>query len=503
MRSLSRSPLPAAAGTKGHARVHACDSACGGDARSLPGVRSEFSDLRHTLPALTRSCPGPSLVFGCARAPPVQTQPSCAVRIISAGCSVRPQQSTWSRAVFAASARASLPSLDRARFFSSAAPGKRGPHGGTLVNQMVTDTAKQQALLGKCDVPALELSERQACDVELLGSGAFSPLAGFMTEDVWKGVLDNMRLPGSNLLFGLPVVLDTDRPDLTVGKTVALNFQGQPLAVMTIESAWKPDKAYECLKSYGHTTLEHPGCRMIAMERKHIYIGGTISVVATPKRVYPVETPAELFARLPADKDVVAFQCRNPIHRAHYELFIRSLDAPNVGEGAVVLVHPTCGPTQEDDIDGVVRYKTYEVLKAELNNPRVFWAYLPYSMHMAGPREAIQHMILRKNHACTHFIVGRDMAGCKSSLTGEDFYGAYDAQDMAKSHAVELGMQAVPSLNILYTEEKGYVTADEAKKENLKEMKLSGTKFRKMLRAGEEIPEWFAFKSVVKVLREA
>jgi sulfate adenylyltransferase len=122
---------------------------------------------------------------------------------------------------------------------------------------------------------------------------------------------------------------------------------------------------------------------------------------------------------------------------------------------------------------------------------------------MAGPREAIQHMILRKNHACTHVIVGRDMAGCKSSLTGEDFYGAYDAQDMAKTHAAELGMQAVPSLNILYTEEKGYVTADEAKSENLKEMKLSGTKFRQMLRAGEDIPEWFAFKSVVKVLREA
>jgi len=150
-----------------------------------------------------------------------------------------------------------------------------------------------------------------------------------------------------------------------------------------------------------------------------------------------------------------------------------------------------------------VRYKTYEVLKAELNNPRVAWAYLPYSMHMAGPREAIQHMILRKNHGCTHFIVGRDMAGCKSSITGEDFYGAYDAQDIAKANAVELGMQAVPSLNILYTEEKGYVTADEAKKDNLKEMKLSGTKFRKMLRAGEDIPEWFAFKSVVRVLREA
>ena len=266
--------------------------------------------------------------------------------------------------------------------FSAPAPGKRGPHGGKLVNNMVTGNEEIRALLAKCTVPSMELSERQACDVELLGSGAFSPLDGFMTESTWKDVLDKMRLPGNNLLFGLPVVLDTDRPDLQVGKTVALHFQGKPLAVMTIESAWKPDKAYECSKSYGHTSLEHPGCRMIAMERKHVYIGGKLSVIATPKRIYPVETPQELFARLPADKDVVAFQCRNPIHRAHYELFIRSLDAPNVGKDALVLVHPTCGPTQEDDIDGVVRFKTYEVLKAELNNPRVAWAYLPYSMHV-------------------------------------------------------------------------------------------------------------------------
>eukprot|EP01024_Parvocaulis_polyphysoides_P072159 TRINITY_DN9071_c0_g2_i2.p2 TRINITY_DN9071_c0_g2~~TRINITY_DN9071_c0_g2_i2.p2 ORF type:complete len:129 (-),score=29.61 TRINITY_DN9071_c0_g2_i2:421-807(-) len=123
-------------------------------------------------------------------------------------------------------------------------------------------------------------------------------------------------------------------------------------------------------------------------------------------------------------------------------------------------------------------------------------------MHMAGPREAIQHMIIRKNYGCTHFIIGRDMAGSKSSLTKEDFYGAYEAQDMAKEHSAELDVQTVPSLNVVYTEEKGYVTADVAEKEGLKVKKLSGTKFREMLRAGEDIPEWFAFKSVVNVLRE-
>lgn len=132
------------------------------------------------------------------------------------------------------------------------------------------------------------------------------------------------------------------------------------------------------------------------------------------RREYQAQTPAQVRATLPANKDAVAFQCRNPIHRAHYELFVRALDAPNVGEGAVVLVHPTMGPTQEDDISGLIRYRTYEVLKEETNNPAIRWAYLPYSMHMAGPREAIQHMIIRKNYGCTHFIIGRDMAGCKA-----------------------------------------------------------------------------------------
>jgi len=173
-----------------------------------------------------------------------------------------------------------------------------------------------------------------------------------------------------------------------------------------------------------------------------------------------------------------------------------------MGEGSVVLVHPTCGPTQADDIPGDVRYKTYVVLKEETENPRTFWEYLPYSMHMAGPREAIQHMMIRKNFGCTHFIIGRDMAGSKSSITGEDYYGAYDAQDIATANAEKLGVTPVPSLNLVYTEEEDYVTADYAEEKGLTLKKLSGTKFRQMLRGGEDIPEWFAFKSVVKVLRE-
>jgi sulfate adenylyltransferase len=174
-----------------------------------------------------------------------------------------------------------------------------------------------------------------------------------------------------------------------------------------------------------------------------------------------------------------------------------------VSENAVVLVHPTCGPTQQDDIPGSVRFQTYERLAAEVNNERIRWAYLPYAMHMAGPREALQHMIIRRNYGCTHFIIGRDMAGCKSSLSGDDFYGPYDAQNFAKECAPELTMETVPSLNLVYTQEEGYVTAEHAEARGLHVKKLSGTQFRKMLRGGEEIPEWFAFKSVVEVLRSS
>jgi len=325
-----------------------------------------------------------------------------------------------------------------------------------------------------------------------------------MNEETYKKVVDDMRLP-SGEIFGLPIVFATSDPNMVPGKKVLLKQGDRDISVMTIEDRYKPDKVHECKQCYGETTLEHPGVLMVATERAEYYVGGSLQGLNKPVREFECRTPAEVRADLPDEVDIVAFQCRNPIHRAHYELFTRALDAPEVGKDAVCLVHPTCGPTQADDIAGNTRYKTYVKLAEETKDTekgkRTRWDYLPYSMHMAGPREAIQHMMIRKNFGCTHFIIGRDMAGSKSSITGDDFYGAYEAQDMAKSNADELGVQAVPSLNLVYTEEADYVTADEAKEKNYSLKKLSGTKFRQMLRAGEEIPEWFAFKSVVEVLR--
>ena len=374
------------------------------------------------------------------------------------------------------------------------------PHGGSLVNLAVPAAERESLLAGVSR--RIECSDRNACDVELLVVGGFSPLRGFMHQQDYEAVVAGHRTT-SGLLFGLPIVFDTDDASIAVGDQLLLTYRGQELAVLTVESRWEPDKAREAQGCYGTTSIEHPAVKMIATERGRIYLGGSIQGLELPSRVFPCKTPAEVRATLPSGQSVVAFQCRNPIHRAHYELFTRALDAANVSEQGVVLVHPTCGPTQDDDIAGEVRFETYERLAAELDNPRIRWAYLPYSMHMAGPREALQHMIIRKNYGCTHFIIGRDMAGCKSSLSGEDFYGPYQAQDFARDNAAELGMETVPSLNLVYTEEEGYVTAEHAEARGLHIRKLSGTQFRQMLRGGEEIPEWFAFRSVVEVLRAA
>lgn len=375
------------------------------------------------------------------------------------------------------------------------------PYGGELKNLIIKDKNLKNDLISKATYE-LECSERNACDVELLMVGAFSPLEGFMDENNYNSVIKNNRNT-NGLLFGLPIVFDSNNEKVKAGETILLTYKKQKIAVLEVSSKWEPDKSLEAELCYGTNSLDHPAVKMIFNERGRFYMGGRVYGFELPIREFPCKTPEEVRSTLPSNHDVVAFQCRNPIHRAHYELFTNALLSDNVSSNSVVLVHPTCGPTQQDDIPGKVRYLTYKELEEEISDERIKWAFLPYSMHMAGPREALQHMIIRRNYGCTHFIIGRDMAGCKSSSTGEDFYGPYDAQNFANKCADELMMQTVPSKNLVYTKEKGYITAEEAKEFNYEIMKLSGTEFRKKLRNGEPIPEWFAFKSVVDVLRRS
>ena len=376
------------------------------------------------------------------------------------------------------------------------------PHGGKLVNRYVTDEAQRARLLAAVTRTHV-LTERQSCDVELLCNGGFSPLQGFMSQAEFDHVVKHMRLPEQQL-WAMPVALDTDDAQVKVGETVALTYGGRTVAVLEVSSVWQPDKAVEAHAVFGTASLEHPGVYNLAVERGRFYVGGAIFGLEAPVREGMVcKTPREVRAELPSGgAPVVAFQCRNPIHRAHFELVKNALrDLPT----GAVLVHPTVGPTQPGDIDARLRVRTYEVLASEVADPRVKWAYLPFNMKMSGPREAIQHMIVRKNFGCTHFIIGRDMAGTKNTRTQEDIYGAYDAQQLGMKHAKELNMEVLHYENVVFTGDanKGvFMSESDAKTQKLKPLKLSGTEFRRLLRSGASIPEWFAFKSVVKVLRD-
>ena len=268
------------------------------------------------------------------------------------------------------------------------------PHGGELVSTMLTSKSAITEAILSCNYEA-ELDERQLCDVELLMQGGFSPLTGYMDEPDYKSVVNDMKLT-NGLVFGLPVVFDTEDENIVPGKKVLLTYKQVPIATFDVTSKYLPNKPLEAKKCYGTTSIEHPAVLMITNDRKKYYCGGKITGLNVPEREFPCKSPIQVRAELPSGKDIVAFQCRNPIHRAHYELFTRALDDKILRPGAVVLVHPTCGPTQPDDIPGVVRYKTYEVLKEQVQNPRIVWAYLPYSMHMAGPRvsEFILYILL-------------------------------------------------------------------------------------------------------------
>merc|ERR1712032_1449345 len=384
--------------------------------------------------------------------------------------------------------------------------------GGSLVSTVVGDEALKKKLIAEASA-TIELSERQACDVALLMFGGFSPLTGFMKKADYDGVVENMRL-ANGVLFSMPVVLDV--PDTTLrGKKVLLKYNGVNMAVMEADEVWQPNKVKEAKSSYGTTSAEHPSVQELFESLGKYYVGGYVHGLMTSLNDVwggmgkAFKTSAEVRKSLPAGKPVVAFQNRNPVHKAHFELLVAAQEDVT---DSVLLVHPTCGPTQPGDIDGAARIKTYEVMQEEpfyknWAGDKWRWSYLPYSMKMAGPREAIQHMIIRKNFGATHFIIGRDMAGTKSTLTSKDFYGAFEAQDKGKKHMDELFMKVVSYENMVYVGEekgnaRGYATESEAKGKGLKIQKLSGTEFRKRLRSNEEIPEWFAFPAVVKVLRD-
>ncbi len=354
---------------------------------------------------------------------------------------------------------------------------------------------------------SLTLSNKQLCDLELLLNGGFFPLKGFLNEADYNSVLDKMRLETGEI-WPIPINLDISEKlgeMISIGDEIALrDKEGFTLAILNVESKWKVDKVYEALNVYGTKDILHPGINYLNNNTNPVYIGGSIKGLLLPKH-YDYQslrmTPEDIknkFTYLGWEK-VVAFQTRNPMHRAHVE--ITELAAKEYD--ASLLIHPVVGMTKPGDFDYFTRVRCYEKIINKYQDNKAMLSLLPLAMRMAGPREALWHAIIRKNYGCTHLIVGRDHAGPGNDSKGKPFYGHYDAQELLKEYEKEIGVTMVPFKMMVYVkEEKKYFPVDEVS-ESKTLMEVSGTELKKRLDLDQEIPDWFSYPDVLKELKKS
>jgi sulfate adenylyltransferase len=380
------------------------------------------------------------------------------------------------------------------------------PHGGTLVDLVVEPERAEELKKASAEWPSWDLTARQVCDAELLINGGFSPLRGFMGKADYDKVCVDMRL-ADGTVWPIPVTLDVTEEfaaELSNGSTVALrDGEGVMIAALHVEDIWTPDKQAEAQVVFGTTDSKHPGVAWI--ERANpVYIGGTLEALQLPVnydfkalRLTPLEVRNE-FSKLGWRK-VVAFQTRNPMHRAHAELTMRAAKEVE----ANVLIHPSVGMTKPGDVDHYTRVRCYEALVNRYPRNTAALSLLPLAMRMGGPREALWHAIIRKNYGCTHFIVGRDHAGPGNDSNGKPFYGPYDAQDLVKQFQDEIGIEMVPFRMVAYVEELDTYMPEDEVPEGKRVLNISGTELRQRLQQGKEIPEWFTFPDVAKELRKS
>ena len=371
----------------------------------------------------------------------------------------------------------------------------------------VSFDSSQKMKMDAADLMSHDLTPRQICDLELLMNGGFNPLKGFLTEEDYNGVVDNMRL-ADGTLWPMPITLDVSKDyaeGVEIGQDIALRDQeGVILGTMTVTDKWTPNKAKEAEKVFGADDSAHPAVNYLHNTAGDVYLGGPVTGIQQPVH-YDFRgrrhTPNELRAyfRKMGWRKVVAFQTRNPLHRAHQELTFRAAKEAQ----ANLLIHPVVGLTKPGDVDHFTRVRCYEAVLDQYPAATTSMSLLNLAMRMAGPREAVWHGLIRKNHGCTHFIVGRDHAGPGSNSQGEDFYGPYDAQDLFREHQEEMGIEMVDFKHMVYVQERAqYEPADEiTDKDKVTILNISGTELRRRLAEGLEIPEWFSFPQVVEQLR--
>jgi len=354
-------------------------------------------------------------------------------------------------------------------------------------------------------LPSWDLTARQVCDLELLMNGGFNPLKGFQSQADYLSTVETMRT-SDGALWPIPVTMDVSEKfadGVEPGQDIALRDQeGVILAILSVTDKWVPNKANEALKVFGADDLAHPAVNYLHNVAGPVYLGGPVTGIQQPVH-YDFkarrDTPNELRAyfRKLGWRRVVAFQTRNPLHRAHQELTFRAAREAQ----ANLLIHPVVGMTKPGDVDHFTRVRCYEAVLDQYPASTTHLSLLNLAMRMAGPREALWHAIIRRNHGLTHFIVGRDHAGPGKNSQGQEFYGPYDAQTLVAEHQAEIGIEMVDFKQMVYVEEKAqYYPVDEVP-EGATVLDISGTELRRRLREGLEIPDWFSFPQVVAELR--
>jgi len=383
------------------------------------------------------------------------------------------------------------------------------PHGGDLVDLIAQPERIAELKSHSKEWPSWDLTGRQLCDLELLLTGGFSPLRGFMSRADYEGVCHDMRL-ANGTLWPMPITLDVTEEvakKLTPGtsKVALRDPEGVMLAVLNVEEVWQPDRKAEAQAVFASTSAAHPGADYAINKANPWYVGGTLEGTQIPShydfrnlRLTPAEVRSE-FARIGWRK-VVAFQTRNPMHRAHVELAFRAAKQVE----ASLLIHPVVGMTKPGDVDYYTRVRCYQLLLSKFPQSTAKLSLLPLAMRMGGPREAIWHALIRKNHGCSHFIVGRDHAGPGSDpATKKPFYGHYEAQEVFKKHETDIGVTMVPFNMMVYLEGQDKYVPDDEVKNGDRVLNISGTELRQRLNEGREIPGWFTYPEVVSELRRS
>lgn len=376
------------------------------------------------------------------------------------------------------------------------------PYGGALVNLVKTGDERRELMAEASHLPSIQISPRSLCDLELLATGAFSPLDRFLRRADYERVLDEMRL-ADGTLWPIPITLPVDSDKLG-GRIVLRDSRNTPIAIMDVAEVFPWDAEREAWLVLGTNDARHPLVAEMARWGKY-YASGPLQVINLPVYYDFVElrhTPRQVRGRLAelGRSAVVAFQTRNPLHRVHEELTKRAAEKV----GGSLLIHPVVGMTRPGDVDHYTRVRIYRALVENYyDQSRTTLSLLPLAMRMAGPREAVWHAIIRRNYGATHFIVGRDHAGPGNDSSGKPFYGPYDAQELLARHAVEVGVQMVPFEELVYLKHEGRYVEAGAVPDGVEVAAISGTQVREeYLAKGRLLPDWFTRRETAEILRQ-